>query len=72
MAIFQARAFKFGSVGALDTLIDMNPRIYDNLKIKFWRLFDTFSSYVIKKATVSAINKKNVLLIEFIFVMQIH
>ena len=50
MAIFQARAFKFGSVGALDTLIDMNPRIYDNLKIKFWRLFDTFSSYVIKKA----------------------
>ena len=50
MAIFQARAFKFGSVGALDTLIEMNPRIYDNLKIKFWRLFDTFSSYVIKKA----------------------
>ena len=43
MAIFQARAFKFGSVGALDTLIDMNPRIYDNLKIKIltiiWHIF---------------------------------
>ena len=29
-AIFQARSFKFGSVGALDTLINIQPGFCDN------------------------------------------
>ena len=32
-AIFQARAFKFGSVGPLNTLIKINPGFCDNCKI---------------------------------------
>ena len=42
-AIFPARAFKFGSVGALNTLIKINPRLCDNRKIlilpNIWRIF---------------------------------
>ena len=49
MAIFQARAFKFGSVGALDTLIDMNPRIYDNLKINFDDYLTHFLAMLLKR-----------------------
>ena len=41
-AIFQARAFKFGSVRAINKLININPRFCDNRKILnlpiIWRI----------------------------------
>ena len=47
VAIFQVRAFKFGTVGALNTLININPGFCDNRNfLKFCRLLDTFSSCV--------------------------
>ena len=45
-AILQARVFKFGTVGALNTLINKVPGFLMIAKFYFWRLFDTLSSFV--------------------------
>ena len=42
-AIFQARAVKFGSVGALNTLIYISSGFCDNRKILFLLIFYAYS-----------------------------
>ena len=63
------RVFKFGTVGALNRLININPGFTIVAKWYFKRLFDTFSGYVHWEGTVYTINKKYHF---FNFILDIH
>ena len=57
-AVFQVRAIKFSTVGALNRLINISCGFCDNRKILFSAMFSTFSSYVHREGSVNTINKK--------------
>ena len=61
-AICQARAFKFGSAGALHTLININPKFYDNRKILMPVEFVGVRNTLINRSSRFCDNQKNIFL----------